>query len=82
MIFNICNTAGWGKLNKKYYETLKPFSLKISENDDATIELNTLQDIIDLKEKVDEDIIITGSGIGTSLNGGNPTIEIYDTWRE
>ena len=82
MIFNICNTADWVKLNKKYYETLKPFSLKISENDDATIELNTLQDIIDLKEKVDEDIIITGLGIGTSLNGGNPIIEIYDTWRE
>lgn len=76
MIFNIINTEGWSELDKKYYEMLKPFSLKISESNEATIELNTLQDIIDLEEKVDEYIIVT------SFNGENPTIEIYDTWRE
>lgn len=82
MTFDIISTGCWGELDKKYYETLESFSLKISESNEATIELNTLQDIIDLKEKVDKDIIITSLGIGTSLNGGNPTIEIYDTWRE
>ena len=77
MTFNICNTEAWGNLSKKYYKDLKPFSLKISEGNRATVELNTLQDIIDLKEKVNEEIIISNY-----LRGEDPTIEIYDTWRE
>lgn len=77
MTFNICNTEAWGELSEKYYETLRPFSLKISEGNRATVELNILQDIIDLKEKVNEEIIISNY-----LRGEDPTIEIYDTWRE
>lgn len=42
MTFNICNTEVWGELSEKYYETLRPFSLKISEGNRATVELNTL----------------------------------------
>lgn len=81
MIFNICNTAGWGELADKYKEILKPFSLKIKKTDDgfkrATIELNSLQDILDVVNKTDEEVIIRRFSLGE-----NVTLEIYDDWRE
>lgn len=81
MTFNICNTEAWGKLSKKYYKDLKPFSLEVHINErgveQATIEINSLQDIVDIVKTVNEEIVIS------DLNKNeNMTIEIYDGWRE
>lgn len=79
MIFNICNTAGWGKLDDKYQEALRPFSLKVakSEEDYATIELNSLQDILHVVNQLREDVIIKKLSFSDRV-----TLEIYDDWRE
>lgn len=81
MTVNIYNTAGWGKLDDKYKEILKPFSLKIKRTNDgfkrATIELNSLQDILDVVNKTGKDVIIRGVSLGKDV-----TLEIYDDWRE
>lgn len=81
MTFNICNTEAWGELSKKYEKILKPFSLQVNINENgfknATIEVNSLQDIIDIVKVTDEEIIISNL-----FKNENMTIEIYDTWRE
>lgn len=81
MIFNICNTAGWGQLGEKYKKILKPFSLKINTDESGfervTIEINSLQDIVDIIKATDEEIIISNL-----YKNENMTIEIYDDWRE
>ncbi len=81
MTFNICNTEAWGELSEKYYKDLKPFSLKVNTNENgfsnATIEVNSLQDIIDIIKATEEEIIISDR-----FKADNMTIEIYDTWRE
>lgn len=81
MTFDICNTQGWGKLSKKYKKILEPFSLKtnITESgfEQTTIEVNSLQDIIDIIKATNEDIIISNL-----YKNENMTIEIYDDWRE
>lgn len=81
MTFNICNTEAWDGLNKKYYKDLKPFSLEVHIDERgfkrATIELNSLQDIIDIVKTTNEEIIISDL-----YKNENMTIEIYDTWRE
>nr|DAU29324.1 MAG TPA: hypothetical protein [Caudoviricetes sp.] len=81
MTFDICNTKSWDGLSEKYYKDLKPFSLKVNINENgfknATIEVNSLQDIIDIVKATDEEIIISNL-----FKNENMTIEIYDTWRE
>ena len=81
MTVNICNTAGWGELANPYKETLKQFSLKVEKRGDgreyATIELNSLQDILDVVSQVGTDIIIRSFSFGEDV-----TLEIYDDWRE
>ncbi len=81
MTFNICNTMAWGELDEKYYRDLKPFSLKVNTNENgfsnATIEVNSLQDIIDIIKATEEEIIISDR-----FKTDNMIIEIYDTRRE
>lgn len=81
MTFNICNTEAWGGLSEKYYKDLKPFSLEVHIGERgfkrATVELNSLQDIIDIVKTTNEEIIISDL-----YKNENMTIEIYDTWRE
>lgn len=81
MKFNIQNTKGWYKLDKKYEKLLKPFSLKFDEIQNgrkhATIEVDSLQEIVDIIKKTGEEIIISNYP-----GEENMTIEIYDGWRE
>lgn len=81
MTFNICNTEAWGELSKKYYKDLKPFSLEVHINEKgfkcATIEIDSLQDIIDIVKTTNEEIIISDL-----YKNENMTMEIYDGWRE
>lgn len=81
MIFNICNTKAWGQLSEKYKKILKPFSLKTNTGENGfertTIEVNSLQDIVDIIKITNEEIIISDL-----FKNENMTIEIYDDWRE
>lgn len=81
MIFDICNTRAWGQLGEKYKKILKPFSLNINTGENgferATIEINSLQDIVDIIKVTNEEIIISDL-----FKNENMTIEIYDDWRE
>lgn len=80
MIVKISNTSGWGHLNlKDYQRLLEPFELQIHNekdgNAEATIEINSVQDIIEIAS-------IEARGIVVTKSAEDVFIEIYDDWRE
>lgn len=80
MIVKISNTSGGGKLNlQDYQRLLDPFNLKIHDEKcglaSATIEINSLQDIVDIAS-------IEAKGIVVTKSDEDVFIEIYDDWRE
>lgn len=80
MIVKISNTSGWGKLNlQDYQRLLDPFNLTIHDENcglaSATIEINSLQDIVDIAS-------IEAKGIVVTKSDEDVFIEIYDDWRE
>ena len=49
---------------------------------DWFIELNTLEDLLNLKEEVDEPVIINDFWKNNNIDGVKYSIEIYDDYRE
>ena len=80
MIVKISNTSGYGKLNlQDYQRLLGPFDLKIHDEKcglaSATIEINSLHDVVDIAS-------IEAKGIVVTKSDEDVFIEIYDDWRE
>ena len=81
MVFKIESTNEWhGSSTFKRYPILKDYNPSFDlDNDTLSIEINTLEELWDLILKLDEDLII---GIGNYKNSIEPSIEIYNTYRE
>lgn len=77
MIFNIYRTN-----NFVFSEKRPPCDKAFIKEKDWFVELNTLEDLLNLKEEIGEDVIISDYPFRCNNIGVEHSIEIYDDYRE
>lgn len=74
----------WGKNLKVYDEEFENFNVVIpeNENDDAYIEISSMEELIKFVEAIDERIIISRIINYKTFESKGYVLEIYDDYRE